>query len=508
MTDELLRIAFGHRAVASTEAIGTTLAVSDAALQADASIVIDVYDLDHPVHPAGHLGWWKFRMAAASPVDIRLRVDASAVEATLANEPPTQLWLNPAPPQYRRLLLNAVVRSNTTNAILALDRIAAVPGEDALVEFRAAFDRDWSSPRLAPSPYIPDPGQTIHIVSRAIFQRDAVGELCLDLYRMLRQNRIPVRMHAEGCDLTINDIVEPQNLLHERIGPADQVLYFYSQHDPLLEPLLAADCARKCVYFHGITDPDLVRVFDPELSVVCAKAIAELPRLARFDRFAANSRHSASALARALGPERAPDIGVIPPQIAPRPAARHEDSAPRQDALLSVQQMRPHKKVEDVLRLFAAYREASPSAQCWIVGRAPNRAYRDYLDWVERKELGLPAGAVRWLGSVGPAELADLYRSASAYVSMSEDEGFCLPLFEAMRNGLPVFAYGVPAVAETLGGSGLRFATKDFPHLAEHLAAVLADPARRSALLAGQARRVDDLLPRMSGTGFFELLSP
>ena len=47
-----------------------------------------------------------------------------------------------------------------------------------------------------------------------------------------------------------------------------------------------------------------------------------------------------------------------------------------------------------------------------------------------------------------------------------------------------------------------------FPHLAGYLAEFMTDPVRRSALIAGQARRAEELLQKMSGTEFFELLAP
>jgi glycosyltransferase involved in cell wall biosynthesis len=76
-----------------------------------------------------------------------------------------------------------------------------------------------------------------------------------------------------------------------------------------------------------------------------------------------------------------------------------------------------------------------------------------------------------------------------------------------MRHGLPVLAYSLPAVAETLGNAGLRFSTKDFAHLARYLADVLNDEDRRSAVVEAQIRRADELMPLMSGAGFFELMA-
>ena len=507
MTDTNLRVAFVDRALVYGAEIRFGLALTEAARHADISLVLDVYDLDNPVHPEGHVGWWKFSVdALGTSPEACFRPDRQHPEVTIGVAEASAAWVNPDAPRGRGFIVNAVLRANTTNAILHLDRVPALPGTDELAAFRATIDRDWSRPRFAPAPFVPGRDETMHIVSPSIFTRDAVGNLCLDLYRMLRQNRIPVRLHAAHTELFLNDIVEPENALADKVGNTDSLLYFYSTDDPYLPRLLEIPCRRRSAYYHGITDPAQLRVFDPELSVNCARAIAALPLLKAFDGLAANSRHSAGVLARALQFEAPDRITVIPPQL--RQAEPHGGAGPRQNALLTVCQLRPHKKVDDVLRLFAACRERYPSMQCWIVGSAPSKAYRDYLHWVETRELDLPAGAVQWHGSIENAALDALYATAAAYISMSEDEGFCLPVLEAMRHGLPVLAYAVPAVAETLGGTGLRFTGKDFPHLANALGALFDDADRCSAVAAAEIERASGLQQQMTGAGFFELLAP
>ena len=58
-------------------------------------------------------------------------------------------------------------------------------------------------------------------------------------------------------------------------------------------------------------------------------------------------------------------------------------------------------------------------------------------------------------GSVSGAELEAYFRAADVFVLASDHEGFCVPLAEAMGHGVPIVAYGVTAVPETVGGAGL-----------------------------------------------------
>jgi glycosyltransferase involved in cell wall biosynthesis len=78
------------------------------------------------------------------------------------------------------------------------------------------------------------------------------------------------------------------------------------------------------------------------------------------------------------------------------------------------------------------------------------------------------------------------------YISMSEHEGFCVPLLEAMAADLPVLAYSCTAIPDTLAGAGVQFAPKDFEHAAELLGMLAFDDGLRAKVIEGQRRRLAD----------------
>jgi glycosyltransferase involved in cell wall biosynthesis len=92
-------------------------------------------------------------------------------------------------------------------------------------------------------------------------------------------------------------------------------------------------------------------------------------------------------------------------------------------------------------------------------------------------------------------DLAAFYRWADAYVSLSEHEGFCVPLVEAMAADVPVLAYAAGAVPETLGGAGLLFEPKDLELAAEMLGTLVYDRPVRDRVIEGQRRRLADFAP-------------
>lgn len=75
---------------------------------------------------------------------------------------------------------------------------------------------------------------------------------------------------------------------------------------------------------------------------------------------------------------------------------------------------------------------------------------------VSHSVLSAQNSDILFAGSVRDDELASYYRHADAFVCMSEHEGFCVPLVEAMHFGIPILAHPAAAVPDTLGSAGLK----------------------------------------------------
>jgi glycosyltransferase involved in cell wall biosynthesis len=156
----------------------------------------------------------------------------------------------------------------------------------------------------------------------------------------------------------------------------------------------------------------------------------------------------------------------------------------------------PNKRQEDLVRLAAYWKRfVSPDVRLVLVGKLPRRrAYLDALQALLQEEGFTPWEAIL-TGHVSHAELLACYRSASVFVSMSEHEGFGVPLVEAMLMRVPIVAYAATAVTDTLGDAGVQFPEKSFPEMAEVGYRLTSDPALRAAVLAGQDRRLQAFAP-------------
>ena len=97
---------------------------------------------------------------------------------------------------------------------------------------------------------------------------------------------------------------------------------------------------------------------------------------------------------------------------------------------------------------------------------------------------------VQVTGKIPRRELLGWYRRADAFLSLSEHEGFGVPLIEAMAFDVPVIAYRSSSIPWTLGGAGVLLERKQPAEVAAVLAVLAEDRALRRALLSGQRRRL------------------
>jgi len=155
--------------------------------------------------------------------------------------------------------------------------------------------------------------------------------------------------------------------------------------------------------------------------------------------------------------------------------------------------------------MFYYYKRIEPRSRLFLVGSARQvPRYRQLLDeLVER--LGLSDVVIT--GGVSHAALVAYYKRASAFVCMSEHEGFCAPLIEAIRCNVPVVAYDSSAVGETLDGAGVLVHEKEHEAIAELVHSVLRDEVLRSQLVEKQRRRLEHYAYARTSKCFMEAIS-
>ena len=156
--------------------------------------------------------------------------------------------------------------------------------------------------------------------------------------------------------------------------------------------------------------------------------------------------------------------------------------------LLVVGRVAPNKCIEDCIFVFDYFKKFFDSrSRLFIVGNW--QGTEGYLVKLRRLVADLGLEDVRLTGPVQQQVLVAYYRLANAFIYMSEHEGFGVPLVEAMRYGVPVFAYASSAIPDTLRGAGVLFKEKAWPTIAESIGAVMSDKDYRNRIVSEQVRQ-------------------
>jgi glycosyltransferase involved in cell wall biosynthesis len=176
-----------------------------------------------------------------------------------------------------------------------------------------------------------------------------------------------------------------------------------------------------------------------------------------------------------LGIERI--AGVGPPDAARSlersSAIRERLGLDARPVVLCVAAKRAHKNLHGLIAALAllARRPQSPPVQLVLPG-SPNEYERELR--AQAQELGVEA-SVHFPGWVSDPELAELYAGAACFVLPSFQEGFGLPVLEAMARGVPVACSDIPALTEVARDAAAYFDPHDPGSIAHTITRVTSD---------------------------------
>lgn len=188
--------------------------------------------------------------------------------------------------------------------------------------------------------------------------------------------------------------------------------------------------------------------------------------------------HFPGSTSRIVCTPEGPDDDLPP---APRREAARERLGVRGPLVLTVGTLLGRRCLPTLLQAASRLARSWPGLRLEVVGEDRTHPPIDFPGLVRR--LGLETAA-RLSGFVSEAALADRYAAADVAVSLSEYEGFGLPVLEAMARGVPVVIGNRPALSEIFGGAALAVEPRDAGAVAAAVDRVLRSDALRDDLVA------------------------
>ena len=282
---------------------------------------------------------------------------------------------------------------------------------------------------------------------------DAITQQMLQLQVHLRQMGVPSQIFAVHVEPGLEDRIKPIHgykgsddnllLLHHSLGShhLDDVMDLPDQIAAVFHNLTPER------YFSDETFRHLIRLGHEQLAQLARRACVgvAVSNYNRREMLAAGFRR----------------VEVLPVRVDySQFSGLCTDAALRSTDWLYVGRIVGNKCQHELVRAFAMYAKTfDDDARLVLIG---DTTVRDYVAFVETeaKRLGV-ADRVVLMGKVSDSHLGSAFAGAGVFVSMSEHEGFGVPILEAMAAGVPVVAYGAAAVPEAMGGAGILLRDKD-----------------------------------------------
>jgi L-malate glycosyltransferase len=322
---------------------------------------------------------------------------------------------------------------------------------------------------------------------------DAITSAAFETRRLLRREGRRSNLYARFIDpallgevLPLDTFPAPRRdvaiLYHASIGQAEVTRFLLHRPEPL------------AMLYHNMSPAEPFGPYDPGFAALLEQGRRELEMLRERVALplAVSCFNAADLESHGYRNVKVAPLIVDPSRLlAATPHAetvRWQSEVPG-PVLLFVGQLLPHKQPHVLLQAFHALcTYLLPEAHLFLVGAPRLPRYKEVLQFFI-EELNLThCGIIK--SPVSEAELAAYYRRADAFVTLSEHEGFCVPLLEAMAFEKPILARACGAIPGTLEDAGLMIGPDDGSLVAaEAMLEILTnEPLRKDLVERGRVR--------------------
>lgn len=333
-------------------------------------------------------------------------------------------------------------------------------------------------------------------VLSTIANGDAVSNDAIAFDKVIKGMGYSTGIYAESIVSNVErGVAKPLEKIGE-LKKSDIIMYHFSTGTKLNYDIADYPC-RKIMVYHNVTPPEYFRGNDDRFAGICEYGLEGAAYLAdKVDYCLAVSEFNKKDLIN-KGYRCKIDVLpiVIPMEDYKKKPSRDfmiDYGSDGRTNVLFTGRIAPNKKQENVIAAFYYYRKLyNKKARLVLAGsyRAEDPYYLRLADYVTR--LGIQNDVV-FTGHIKFEQIIALFKTADVFLCMSEHEGFCVPVVEAMMFGLPVVARAAAAVPETMNYKGMLLESSDPIVAAGCIDRVINDASLRKHLIELGNDRVRD----------------
>lgn len=274
----------------------------------------------------------------------------------------------------------------------------------------------------------------------------------------------------------------------------DDVVFYHLYTE--IEPAIRFINCKKVLIFQNITTPELLDHDETMRSACASGSWFVLNTHNYFDCAITFSEYSKSCLVQSGWEENR--VHAIPilmrfDALSIEPDAdivnRYSDGSIN---ILFSGRVFPTKRQENIIESFASYHNKyNHSSRLFIVGSDANHGYylslKKYIHYLGMDDYVIFTGRVRM------SKYLAYYRVASTFLCLSDHEGFCMPLVEAMQFEVPIIYFKCTAVTDTMNGSGVAVTNRNPEQIAYQINKLVIDDEYRKSIISSQRKRLNEL---------------
>ena len=335
----------------------------------------------------------------------------------------------------------------------------------------------------------------VHQLHPTAFCGDAIGNDMLEICRVLRSYGYNSDIYSKHIDPRLSKIVKDYHEYRKISSPDNILVVHYSTgYGQDIFDFIKSLPDKKVLIYHKTTPPRYFADYNDSLAALSQKGLEQITNFKGMVIAAwADSEYNRKELER-FGFSRTDVLPIIMNFKKFRDLNRriYEKFNDGKINIIFVGRIAPNKKIEDLILVFYYYYNyINTNSRLIIVGSDSGLEtyHRKLNSLIKNMKL---EGKVVFTGKVPDEDLSAYYRAATNFICMSEHEGFCIPIVEAMFFKIPVIAYNSTAVPYTLGNAGVLVNKKDYLEIAELINVINSDTKLKNALIRNQNARLTD----------------
>ena len=311
---------------------------------------------------------------------------------------------------------------------------------------------------------------------------DAITDNALAIRDVLVELGHVSRIYAVNIHPRLSDSVIP---LDDYSG-SDCVIHHFAIGSEVNDFVKNLSVKNKILIYHNITPYEFFSGYNLQSESMCIEARRQLRDCADVYSYALAVSEFNRGELTAIGYR---NTDVLPILYNYNKAVRYKRESVTKN-ILFLGRIAPNKCQQDVIKAFYYYKKMYCSeANLYIAGSYSGM--EKYLNELIHFSESLGIDGVHFTGRLSYEQMYKLYSNVDLFLSMSEHEGFCVPLIECMHYNIPILAYEAGAVPETLGNSGVTFNKKDYVSVAGMMNALITDEQLRNKVIESQTKRLE-----------------